>query len=408
MTHHIAHILPFPSVGGVEIAALRLMEGLEGDQFHNTAFCLRGAESATRLFTEAGFETVDFEPVEPSYRHPRAFLRNTFRLAREFRRRSVSLVHCQDVLAAHHAAVAGRLAGVPVLCHVRSQRPDISRRDASFLLAVNRFVFVSRNARDCFGVKVSPARGEVIHDGFDCVEVDGARARRDVRREFGFSADARIVGMVARIARQKDYETLVRAAVRVVAAEPRARFLVVGDYQGQSDYHEHYREVRELIAEAGLTEQFVFTGHREDVVRLLAAMDVSVLCTHTEGLALAVLEAMAQGVPVVATAVGGVPELIMEGETGLLHTHRNDAELAGKIMAILNDQKLAARLGAAGRQQIMTAFNCQRTLTASAGLYREMITGRRLPVANPTEDQGLASASTTRRVAGTTEGGRLN
>jgi glycosyltransferase involved in cell wall biosynthesis len=405
MTHHIAHILPFPSVGGVEIAALRLMEGLEGDHFHNTAFCLRGAESVARLCAASGFEAVDYEAIEPSYRHPSAFLRNAFRLAREFRRRSVNLVHCQEVLAAYHAAVAGRLAGVPVVCHVRSQRPDISRRDASFLLAVNRFVFVSRNARECFGARVGAAHGEVIHDGFDVVEVDAAEARRDVRREFGFSADAKIVGMVARIARQKDYETLVRAAARVVAVEPRARFLVVGDYLGQSDYRDHYREVQAMVAEAGLTAHFVFTGHREDVVRLLAAMDVSVLCTHTEGLALAVLEAMAQGVPVVATAVGGVPELIVEGETGLLHAHLDDEELAGKIMAIFNDSALAARLSAAGRRQCATTFNRRRTLTATADLYHEMITGRSSADSGKAEDTDRAFAGGRRSVAEVTEGG---
>jgi glycosyltransferase involved in cell wall biosynthesis len=140
-------------------------------------------------------------------------------------------------------------------------------------------------------------------------------------------------------------------------------------------------------------------------VRLLVAMDVGVLCTHTEGLALAVLEAMAQGVPVVATAVGGVPELIVEGETGLLHAHRNDAELAGKILTIFNDQTLAARLGAAGRQQIATAFNCRRTLTSTAHLYREMITGLRSPDADKTEDARRASAGGRRRVAEVTEGG---
>ena len=266
-------------------------------------------------------------------------------------------------------------------------------------------MFVSRDARESFGIKVSPARGEVIHDGFDVVEVGGDEARRDVRREFGFSADARIAGMVARIARQKDYETLVRAAARVVAAEPSARFLVVGDYEGQPDYREHYREVQAMVAGAGLTEQFVFTGHREDVARLLAAMDVSVLCTHTEGFALAILEAMAQAVPVVATAVGGAPELVVEGETGLLHAHRDDAELAQKILAIFNDQKLAARLGAAGRQQIATAFNCRRTLAVSAGLYREMITGRRSPAADQVEDAGRASVSGRRNPAAATEGG---
>ena len=405
MIYHIAHVLPFPSVGGVEIAALRLMQGLEGDHFHNTAFCLRGAESVAHMFETSGFEAVDYEPVEPSYRHPGAFLRNAFRLAREFRRRGVSLVHCQDVLAAHYTALAGRLAGVPVLCHVRSQRPDISRRDASFLLAVNRFVFVSRNARECFGVKVSPDHSSVIYDGFDLIEGEGAEVRRDVRREFGFSADAKIVGMVARIARQKDYKTLVQAAARVVAADPAARFLIVGDYQGQPDYREHYREVREMVAGAGLTEHFVFTGHREDVARLLAAMDISVLCTHTEGLALSVLEAMAQGVPIVATAVGGMPELIVEGETGLLHAHGDDAELAGKILAIFNDPKMAARLGAAGRQQVATTFNIHRTLTASADLYCKLITGRRSTDLNKADDTGRTSASGRRRVTVATEGG---
>jgi glycosyltransferase involved in cell wall biosynthesis len=153
---------------------------------------------------------------------------------------------------------------------------------------VNRFAFVSQNAWECFGVKVGTSRGSVIYDGFDFVEVAGETAQRDVRREFGIPEDARIVGMVARIARQKDYETLVRAAARVVEARPAVRFLVVGDHEGQPDYRLHYGEVLAMVAEAGLTRHFIFTGHREDVVRLLAAMDVHVLCTHSEGFALAV------------------------------------------------------------------------------------------------------------------------
>lgn len=373
MTQHIAHILPFPSVGGVEIAALRLMEGLEGGGFHNTAFCLQDATGVTRLFAEAGFETEQYEAVEPSYRRPRAYWQNSLRLAREFRRREVSLVHCQDVLAAHCIGLAGRLAGLPVICHVRSQRPDISRRDAGFLLAVNRFIFVSRNAWECFGIKVRPSRGAVIYDGFDFVEVDPARARREVRDEFGFAPETQIIGMVARVARQKDYETLVRAAARVAAALPSARFLIVGDYEGQPDYQEHYREVQAMVAAAALSAHFVFTGHRQDVVRLLAAMDVSVLCTHTEGFALAVLEAMAQGVPVVATAVGGLPEFVVENETGLLHAHRNDEELAAKILALLGNRELAARLGAAGRQLVSSKFNRQRTVADTARFYDALL-----------------------------------
>lgn len=377
MAYHIAHMLPFPSVGGVEIAALRLMEGLEGDDFHNTAFCLEDADSVAQLFAGAGFEAVSYDAIQPSIRRPRAFLRNAIGLAREFTRRGVSLVHCEDLMAAHFTAIAGRLAGVPVVCHVRSQRPDISRRDASFLLAVNRFVFVSQNTWECFGIKVGRARGAVIYDGFDSVEVDRGKARHDVRQEFGMDVDVKIVGMVARIARQKDYETLVRAAARVVAVEPAVRFLVVGDYEGQPDYRAHYSEVRAMVNQVGLAQHFVFTGHRTDVMRLLAAMDASVLCTHTEGLSLAMLEAMAQGVPIVATAVGGLPEVVVDGETGFLHGHRDHAGLAERILTLLSDRTLAAQLGAAGQQLIATRFNRPRTIQDTTRLYREMITRRR-------------------------------
>jgi len=92
---------------------------------------------------------------------------------------------------------------------------------------------------------------------------------------------------------------------------------------------------------------------------------------------MAVLEAMAQGVPVVATAVGGLPEFVIEGETGLLHEHRDDAGLAGQILRLLHDPRLAARLGAAGRLLIATKFSRQRTLDDMTALYHRMLSGRR-------------------------------
>lgn len=377
MVLHIAHIMPSASLGGVEFAALRLMSGLEGTRFHNTAFCLAGSNPAASMLAEAGFEVATYEPVEPSYRHPRAFLRNSWRLAGEFRRRGVGLVHCQDLLGAYYASVAARLVGVPVVCHVRSQRPYISRRDGSFLRAVNRFIFVSRNAQECFGSPLGRTRGQVIYDGFDFVPVDRTTARSAVEREFGFAPTTKIAGMFARIARQKDYETLVRAARQVVAVEPEARFLVVGDYDSQPDYRAHYDEVQAMVAEAGLSDYVVFTGHRTDVLQLLAAMDVSVLCTHTEGFALSVLEAMAQGVPVVVTAVGGLPEFVIEGETGLLHAHRDADELAAKILTVWRDPALAARMSERGSRLVATRFNCQQTLAETADLYTRLLAGGR-------------------------------
>lgn len=375
--YHIAHVLPFPAVGGVEIGALRLMQGARERGWRNTAFYIEGATAVARHCAAAGFAVTEFEPVEPSYRRPRAYLQNAWQLARQFKRQGVTLVHCQDLLAAYLAAPAGKLAGVPVLCHIRAQRPEIAPRERGLLLAVDHFAFVSRDSWTSFGHRVSPQRGTVIYDGFDFVDVDASEARQSVRREFGLADDARIIGTVARVARQKDFETLVRAAARVVAVVPQARFLIVGDHTSQSAYRAYYDELQGLLAAAGLAGHFVFTGQRQDVVRLLAAMEVCVLCTHTEGLPLALLEAMAQGKPVVATAVGGVPEFVADGATGLLHKHQDEAELACHLLALLNDRARAAGLGAAARQLIAAQFNPARTITALTNLYGEMLASGR-------------------------------
>jgi glycosyltransferase involved in cell wall biosynthesis len=374
----IAHVLPFLTVGGVEQATLRIVRALNGGEFHHVAFCLPEADGVRRLFGDAGIETVTYNPLEPSYRHGRHFLRASFRLSREYRRRQVDLVHCSDFLAGFGTAIAGALARLPVVCHIRNRHDTISRRDRTFVVPVTRFVFVSHDTWRRFGVRVPSRCGSVIYDGIDAEPAGadpGARERRraDVCQELGIPPHTRIVGMVARVAPQKDHETLVRAAARIVAVRPDARFLIVGDHSEWGLYRQHYERVRELLVAHHLTDHFVFTGFRHDVPRLIAAMDVFVLSSHQEGLPLVILEAMAQARPVVATAIDGVPEIVIDGTTGLLHPHRDDARLAAQILSLLGDEALAARLGAAGRHLVETRFSTRQFAAGVAGLYRDML-----------------------------------
>ncbi len=167
--------------------------------------------------------------------------------------------------------------------------------------------------------------------------------------------------------------TLARAARRVVARHPDARFVLVGDHEQEPAYREHYVRVRRELAEQGVADRFIFTGFRRDVPRLVAAMDVFVLCTHFEGLPLVLLEGMAQGKPTVATAVDGVPELVRHGETGLLHRHEDDEELARHIAHLLDDRELAARLGAAGRAAVETFWTGERFARDMVELYRGVL-----------------------------------
>ena len=372
--YNVAHVLPWPSVGGTEWATLRVAQAVEAEGFRSVAFCLTGAGPVREMFRAAGFETAEYEAVEPSYRRPKDYLRASWRLAREFRRRGVALVHCADVAAGYYTALAGRLAGAPVLCHVRNRFDDLSRRDQSFLRPVSRFAFVSRDTWRHFALKVGPGRGAVVYDGFDAAPCPAAGDdARGVRRELGVPDDCKLIGMVARVAPQKDYRTLARAAARVAAAYPRVRFVVVGDYEAEEAHRRHYEDVRGWLRESGVTPHFIFAGFREDVARVLNAMDVFVLCTHHEGLPLVLLEAMAQALPVVATAVDGIPELVRDGETGLLHAHEDDAGLAAHLTSLLRDEARARALGEAGRRFVRSNFNQEQFARSMAELYRDLL-----------------------------------
>jgi hypothetical protein len=177
---------------------------VDASRFSSIAFCLRGAEPVRAFIANSGIRSVSYDPPVPSYRHAASFLRSSLALAREFRRHRVDLVHCADLEAAHQAGVAGWLARLPVLCHIRNRFDDISLRDRSFLFPVRKFVFVSRDTWRRFAYSVTPHRGVVVYDGIEEGVAAGAdNAGASVRREFNVPAGAPLVGMMARVAPQK-------------------------------------------------------------------------------------------------------------------------------------------------------------------------------------------------------------
>ncbi len=367
----VAHILPWPTVGGVEQATLRIMKLAAGEGVEHVAYCLSGEHAARALFREAGCEVGAFDAVEPSVRNPGRWWKANRELAHDLLRRGISLVHCADVIAAHYVSPAGRMAGLPVLCHVRNRFEEITRRDRMFLWPASHFAFVSRDTWRRFGHRVGERRGSVIYDGIDIPDVP-AGSRESVRAEFGIAPEAPVVGMVARIAPQKDHETLIRAAARIGDAIPGLRFLAIGDHSGAATYREHYAKLEATIRELGLEGRFVFTGHRSDVNRLMSAVDVFALVTHQEGLPLVILEAMAMGKPVIATGVDGIPEIVTDGVTGLLHRHGDDEQLAGQISSLARDPAERARLGEAGRRRVEADFTAAQFGGNMRALYRRV------------------------------------
>ena len=372
----IAHLLPWPGIGGTEHATLRIARAAEERGYRNIAFHREDSPVVGEFFRDAGVETVPYALAELRARRPLPFVRNTIALRRAFQTHQVDLVHCADIDAALQVAPAGRLAGVPVLCHIRNPWTSMLRREALVLSAVDTFVFVSQDTWSTFAYRVGPERGRVLYDGLDVQAPPEQAARAEVRRELGIADGVPVIGMTARVSTQKDYITLARAAKRVLDVAPDARFVIVGDHERHAAHREHFAVVQRELDRLGVAHAFVFTGFRTDVARVMGAFDVFVLSTHFEGLPLVILEAMAMQLPVVATAVNGIPELITSDSVGLLAPHEDDVVLAEHLLALLRDPARARRIAASGRALVERQFSARAFGESIGTLYADALRGR--------------------------------
>ena len=366
----IAHILPFNGVGGTELATLRLMQAATEHGYSCIAVHRPEASAVRELFADAGFHTVAWDAPEPSLRRPWPWWKAAGELAQELTKRRICLIHAADWLGAYQCSLAAVRAKLPLLCHIRNRYDTISRRDALFLRPVHRFAFVSHQTRATFPLRLPDSRTTVLYDGIDPAPAPDPGDRAAVFAEFGLPADTFLFGMAARVSPQKDYPTLIAAAAKVTARHPHARFFIIGDCSRSEAHREHYAGLIPLLTTHGLHKSVIFADFRTDVPRLLNALDSFVLSTHWEGFPLVILEAMAHALPVVATAVDGIPEIVREGETGLLYPHADSSALAAQLNRLIEDSPLAARLAASGQALVASEFSRARFGANVDELYR--------------------------------------
>ena len=294
-------------------------------------------------FAELGGEPYDLDAP-----------RLTRTLARRLRGLRARVVHVTDVFP--QALVAARLARAPRVV-VTHHTPELPRRDNAAGRLWSRIGWATRpqviytseteRARD------ARPRSHVIELG---VELE--RFARGTR-----VLDGRIVGNVARLAQQKGHATLLEAAPLVLERHPDVRFAIAGDGE--------LRGERERLSEP-LGDRVVFLGARDDVPDLLASFDVFALPSLFEGLCLAVVEAQAAGVPVVATPVGGIVENVVDGETGLLVAPRDARALADAIVRLLDDPELARALAERARPHVLERYAQERMVARTLALYDSM------------------------------------
>ncbi len=303
------------------------------------------------------------------------------------RRERPDVVHTHMAKAGTVGRIAARLTGVPVVIHTYHGHVFHGyfspRKTQVFLTieralgrATNRIVVVGDGQRDeiaAFGVasreKLVPIRLGLELERF----LDAERYRGLLRRELGLTDDAPVVGIVARLVPIKAHEDFFQAALLVRQAYPAARFLVVGD-------GERRVELERLVDSLGLRPSVRFLGWRQDLPQVYADLDVVALASRNEGSPVALIEALAAARPVVSTAVGGVPEVVVSGQTGLTVPPSDPAALAAGVLDLLQDAQRAQRFGAQGRQHVYPRYAWTRLVEEMRGLYLEELSARGRPI----------------------------
>ncbi len=365
----ILHVITTLDVGGAEMHLLAQVRGQTARGHTVHVAWLKGQGTLAPDFERAG--AVDVSRASP--------------FALSGRMRGMDLVHTHLLKADALGAVAATLAGArgrlvsskhndeqvlkrPLVSRVHGVLGNVAQRVIVLSDHVGRFVVEHG--------RVEPTRIRRVYYGLDPAPFEAARRMPDAERaalraEFGFGTRDIVFVCVARFAAQKAHDVLLRAFDRARRSDPTVKLLLVGDDPFGDWRHKAEEHARAL----DLGPACVFAGIRRDVPRVMAASDAFVMCSLWEGLGLVFLEAMATELPVVATRVSAVPEVVVDDETGLLVTPADDVALTDAMLRVARDPELRRRFGSAGAQRVREVFGLDRMVDETLAVYRELEPG---------------------------------
>jgi sugar transferase (PEP-CTERM/EpsH1 system associated) len=365
----VLHLITELSTGGAQTALCRLLTGLDRNRFSPTVACLyNGDKIVAQQIRAQGIPVTDLG-MTAKWRVD-AF----WRLYRLLRHECPTILHSWMFHANLPGRVLGRLAGVPIIVTSRRNvniggvlREYLNRWTARLDDRVIAVCELARQA-EIKRARVPPDKVVTIYNGVDAEQFSATNPQvvAQVRQAFGIPVDVPLVGAVGRLHRQKGFADLLTAIAQVQEHIPTVRLLLVGDGELRDDL-----EIQAQLS--GLSNVVTFTGTRSDVPEILAGLDMFVLPSLWEGMPNVILEAMSASLPVVATAVGGTPEVVVDGVTGLLVPPRDPDTLAQAITCLLRDPDLRRKMGRAGRERGEQHFSIKKTVQETEILYETLM-----------------------------------
>lgn len=356
-------------IGGTERQVANLALGIDSSHFELHLACLR---HSGELLAE--METL--RAPRPEFRIGALYSPKTFwqalRLAHYVRRNLIQIVHSYGFYPNVFTVPVARLAGAPIVVASIRDTGDLltpmQRRLQKMVCRLADCVLVNAEAirENLIEQGYDPSNIVVIRNGIRLSKVAGKGQGAILRRELGLPLSARLVAVFSRLNRMKGVQYFLDAAIVLAGRFPDVRFLVVGDGESKKELEEH-------ACRLGLGQRIVFTGFRSDVPDLLSETAISVLPSLSEGASNTLLESMAAGIPVIATRVGGNPEVVEDGVSGLLVPPRDSAAIAAATARLLEDEDLALRLGRAGMRRVSELFSIDGSVHETERLYQRLV-----------------------------------
>jgi len=360
-------------IGGAEQSLLSLVSALDRDYFYPIIIVTDDKGPLFKRLKELNIETIVMPLNRLRWKNPFPFIITVFKLVILIRQRKISLIHSNIGSTNQYLAVAAIIARIPMVSHLRAIITKQMYWEYLFFLP-NNFIANSNASRSSiFPYLRKGQKCVVIHNAINLDWFVPGIKGREIREQYGISDDAPLVGVAGRLIPEKGQSLFIDAFKEISQENPHLFALIVGgtELDGSQSYLDC---LKQKVKEYSLENRIIFTGFIEDIASIYACIDLLVVPSqYEESFGRVLIEAMAMEKPVIATNVGGIPEIVVDGKTGLLVPLGDINALAESMIKLADNAKLRECFGKEGRKRVEQMFDIKNNVQKTQHLYMEIL-----------------------------------
>ncbi len=371
MKKNILYLINTPDIkGGGEISLLNLLKKIDKKIYNPIAACpSEGSMSLAIRDMNIDVEIVSMRRLR--YFNLYSLVTGVLKLIRIINAYKIDVIHANGSRCMIYGGIAGKIKRIPVIWHVRIVEKD-NLLDRILSMLADRIIVISNSVRDRFNWLKKKEKISVIYNGIDIDDFTRNINTDKIRKELSITETEIVIGTVGQLIPMKGHKYLIEAAKIVLEKIKNVKFIITGSSQGNNSYE---MELKNMVKNYGLEDKIIFTGYRKDIKNIIALMDIFIFSAVGEGFGRVLIEAMALQKPVVAANSGGIPEIVVDGKTGLLVPENDPQSIASAVIRLINEKDIRVKMGMAGRKRVEEMFTIERRTRDVENLYSEVLKG---------------------------------